>query len=92
MKYFVRWKEPNTDWEEISRERALEILEPNYKDPEEALRGAENTIEKFNFQRIPCMFCDIEVNHGAVVKSYFAPYHDVTVYEDGWEDWFYIGD
>ena len=30
--------------------------------------------------------------HGRIIKQYFAPYHDVTVYEDGYEDWFYIGE
>ena len=25
-------------------------------------------------------------------KSLMEPYHDVTVYEDGYEDWYYIGD
>ena len=30
--------------------------------------------------------------HGKVVDYRFEPYHDVTVYEDGYEDWFYIGD
>lgn len=34
----------------------------------------------------------IDPVHGRVVKQYFAPYHDVTVYEDGYEDWFYIGE
>lgn len=33
-----------------------------------------------------------EKKHGRVVKRYFAPYHDVTVYEDGYEGWFYIGE
>lgn len=34
----------------------------------------------------------MEKIHGKVVSSRFEPYHDVTVYEDGYEDWLYIGD
>lgn len=30
--------------------------------------------------------------HGRVVSTRFDPYHDVTVYEDGYEERFYIGD
>ena len=30
--------------------------------------------------------------HGNVEDFRFEPYHDVTVYEDGYEDWNYIGD
>lgn len=30
--------------------------------------------------------------HGLVVETRFDPYHDVTVYEDGYESGFYIGD
>ena len=30
--------------------------------------------------------------HGPVVDSRMEPYHDVTVYADGYEDWRYIGD
>lgn len=30
--------------------------------------------------------------HGKAVSSRFEAYHDVTVYEDGYEDWSYIGD
>lgn len=34
----------------------------------------------------------MEKVHGRVVSLRFEPYHDVTVYEDGYEDWYYIGD
>ena len=30
--------------------------------------------------------------HGRVVETRFDPYHDVTVYEDGYEERYYIGD
>ena len=30
--------------------------------------------------------------HGRVVDGRFEPYHDVTVYEDGYEDWYPVGD
>ena len=30
--------------------------------------------------------------HGKVVGSRQEPYHDVTIYEDGYEDWYYLGD
>ena len=30
--------------------------------------------------------------HGRVVETRFEAYHDVTVYEDGHEEWYYIGD
>lgn len=30
--------------------------------------------------------------HGKVVGSRMDPYHDVTIYEDGYEDRHYIGD
>ncbi|MDR1409333.1 MAG: hypothetical protein LBJ12_03495 [Oscillospiraceae bacterium] len=30
--------------------------------------------------------------HGRVVKRYHYPYHDATVYEDGYEERFYIGE
>ena len=30
--------------------------------------------------------------HGEVVGYRMEPYHDVTVYADGYEDWFYIGE
>ena len=34
----------------------------------------------------------MEQIHGEVISSRMEPYHDVTVYEDGYEDWYYIGD
>lgn len=30
--------------------------------------------------------------HGRIVEKRFDPYHDVTVYEDGHEERYYIGD
>lgn len=30
--------------------------------------------------------------HGRIVETRFEPYHDVTVYEDGYEERFYIGE
>jgi len=30
--------------------------------------------------------------HGKAVSSRFEPFHDVTVYGDGHEEWFYIGE
>ncbi len=30
--------------------------------------------------------------HGKIVETRFEPYHDVTVYEDGYEEKYYIGD
>lgn len=30
--------------------------------------------------------------HGKVVGTRFDPYHDVTIYEDGHEERYYIGD
>ena len=30
--------------------------------------------------------------HGRIVKTRFDPYHDVKVYEDGYEERYYIGD
>lgn len=32
------------------------------------------------------------VNHGRAVGYRQDPYHDVTIYEDGYEDRFYIGE
>ncbi len=34
----------------------------------------------------------IKYPHGRVVDTRMEPYHDVTVYEDGYEDWYYLGD
>lgn len=34
----------------------------------------------------------VERLHGKVVGSRMDPYHDVTIYEDGYEDRHYIGD
>lgn len=34
----------------------------------------------------------VHPEHGRVVSRRFEPYHDVTVYEDGHEDWYYIGE
>lgn len=34
----------------------------------------------------------LEQLHGKIVGARTEPYHDVTVYEDGCEDWFYIGE
>lgn len=34
----------------------------------------------------------LEQLHGKIVGTRTEPYHDVTVYEDGYEDWFYIGE
>ena len=34
----------------------------------------------------------LEQLHGKVVSTRMEPYHDVIVYEDGYEDWFYIGE
>ena len=33
-----------------------------------------------------------EKEHCPVVGSRMEPYHDVTIYADGFEDWYYIGD
>lgn len=33
-----------------------------------------------------------EKRHGKIVSTRFEPYHDVTVYEDGYEERYYIGD
>lgn len=30
--------------------------------------------------------------HGRIVETRFDPYHDVTIYEDGHEERYYIGD
>ena len=30
--------------------------------------------------------------HGKAVSRRFEPYHNVTVFEDGYEEWMYIGD
>lgn len=30
--------------------------------------------------------------HGRIAKTRFDPYHDVKVYEDGYEERYYIGD
>lgn len=30
--------------------------------------------------------------HGKLIEYRFEPYYDVKVYEDGYEDWYYIGD
>lgn len=35
---------------------------------------------------------DMERQHGPVVAIYWTEYHNVTVYEDGYEDMDYIGD
>lgn len=56
MKYFVLWKEPNSDWEEISRGRALEIIGCNYNNAEEVLQCASAEFP------IPCMFCYIKTD------------------------------
>ena len=34
----------------------------------------------------------IHPEHGRVVSVRQEPYHDVTVYEDGHESWYYIGE
>lgn len=34
----------------------------------------------------------MEKLHGKVVESRMRAYHDVTIYEDGYEDWSYIGE
>ena len=30
--------------------------------------------------------------HGKLIEYRFEAYHDVKVYEDGYEEWYYIGD
>ena len=40
----------------------------------------------------PPQLSPMEKIHGKVVETRMEPYHDGTVYEDGYEDWFYIGD
>ena len=40
----------------------------------------------------PPRLSPMEKLHGKVVETRMEPYHDVTVYEDGYEDWFYIGE
>ena len=30
--------------------------------------------------------------HGEIIGTRMEPYHNVTVYADGYEDWFYIGE
>ena len=40
----------------------------------------------------PGKMTPMEKQHGKVVDFRQEPYHDVTVYEDGYEDWCYIGD
>ena len=30
--------------------------------------------------------------HGRLVERRFEAYHDVSIFEDGHEDWYYIGD
>lgn len=34
----------------------------------------------------------IHPEHGRIIETRFDPYHDVTVYEDGYEERYYIGD
>ena len=34
----------------------------------------------------------VHVDHGRIVDTRFDAYHDVTVYEDGHEERYYIGD
>lgn len=41
---------------------------------------------------VPTRLSPMEKLHGKVVETRMEPYHDVTVYEDGYEDWFYIGE
>lgn len=40
----------------------------------------------------PPRLSPMEKLHGKVVETRMEPYHDVTVYEDGYEDRYYIGD
>lgn len=35
---------------------------------------------------------NMEKTHGKIVDRRVEPFHDVTVYEDGYEERFYIGD
>ena len=61
-----------------------------------AEQAIKDTLEYFETGKEPEWFGTTETpnerEHGKIVKRYFAPYHDVTVYEDGYEDWFYIGE
>ena len=34
----------------------------------------------------------VSQEHGRIVKTRFDPYHDVTVFEDWYEERYYIGD
>ena len=35
---------------------------------------------------------EITGEHGKMIDYRFEAYYDVKVYEDGYEEWFYIGD
>jgi len=56
---------------------------------------AEKALDEF------CKYCNgkIEIKtdespgkHGKIIDTHFEAFHDVTVYEDGYEERFYIGD
>lgn len=78
LKYDFEWrKEQNTPEQDMHEAYALAFL---MDDEEKALY---NKIREFKPKPNP---------HGKVVSTRFEPYHDVTVYEDGHEEWYYIGD
>ena len=57
--------------------------------------GAFREISHIDF-RTHCAYLDgktpMEREHGKLVDFKWEPYHDVYVYEDGYEDRYYIGD
>lgn len=63
MKYFVEWKEPNTEWKETDRDKTLEIIESNYNNAEDVLRDQEEWAEITGESVIPCMFCLLKITN-----------------------------
>lgn len=64
-------------------------------DPMDAWEVISQVLDYFNTGKEPTFKSEPtpdEKAHGKVVGFRRTAYHDITVYEDGYEDWYYIGD
>ena len=86
---YIDYPEPLTEKEMLSYERM--------QSDEQATQHGADAIDIFmgivnETVGAPPRLSPMEKLHGKVVETRMEPYHDVTVYEDGYEDWFYIGE
>lgn len=69
------------DW--LHEALSVEDMDDAEKEVYEALCERRRQHEEYRKRQNP---------HGAVVGHRFEAYHDVTIYEDGHEEWYNVGD